>query len=539
MSIADDFRRASHLAALSNHELISRLKSWVTRERHVTLGVLLLLNEVESRKLHLDRYASLFAYCTDRLGYSHSAAGRRIAAARCLRKFPEIVPMLADGRLNLTTLCILARVLTPKNSAELLARATGASQDEAERLAAEFGKPRPARDRIRPVKPVRPGARSSENTGSRDGQGADRAHSTSQSEPAARRQHPGEATQGNGFESAESSQQTGARGTSFWSETSGTSGPAGSTGSSGTSASAGSTGSSGTSSAAERLGATVEAIDGGTEGSRSESTSRARATLEEPMYDIIFRGNAQLVAKLRRAQDLLSSANPNPSLALVVDQALELWLDRHDPIRRQARRDARAADRTGHMNARKNSARPRNGTAPINNTAPRNDPAPMHSTAPTNSIATTHSAAPMNDSRVGAAEVTAGKSMGRRMIPQAVRDSVLHAYGNRCAHVGSEGRCPETRNLDVDHIVPVAMGGTDEPDNLRPACRGHNQRFADLSFGRDLMNKHRQGTRKTTSVVRETSTPAPGVIARCARRSAPAAGAMDSVLGRALLVARK
>ena len=196
-------------------------------------------------------------------------------------------------------------------------------------------------------------------------------------------------------------------------------------------------------------------------------------------------------------------------------------MDRHDPIRRQARRDARAADRTGHMNARKNSARPRNGTAPINNTAPRNDPAPMHSTAPTNSIATTHSAAPMNDSRVGAAEVTAGKSMGRRMIPQAVRDSVLHAYGNRCAHVGSEGRCPETRNLDVDHIVPVAMGGTDEPDNLRPACRGHNQRFADLSFGRDLMNKHRQGTRKTTSVVRETSTPAPGVIARCAGEALP------------------
>ena len=113
------------------------------------------------------------------------------------------------------------------------------------------------------------------------------------------------------------------------------------------------------------------------------------------------------------------------------------------------------------------------------------------------------------------------------MIPQAVRDSVLLAYGNRCAHVGTDGRCPETRNLDVDHIVPVAMGGTDEPDNLRPACRGHNQRFADLSFGRAFMNKHRYGAGRTTSVVRETSAP-PGV-------HAPAVpGVVGDVLGHAL-----
>jgi hypothetical protein len=56
----------------------------VARERKVTLGVLLLLVEMERRRLHRERYSSLFAYCTDRLGYSRSAAGRRIAAARCL-----------------------------------------------------------------------------------------------------------------------------------------------------------------------------------------------------------------------------------------------------------------------------------------------------------------------------------------------------------------------------------------------------------------------------------------------------------------------
>ena len=126
------------------------------RERHVTLGVLLLVNEVESRNLHLDRYASLLRTARTVSDCSHSAASRRIATARCVRKFPEIVPMLADGRLNLRTLCILSRVLMPENSVELLARAAGAWQDEAERMAAEFGKPRPAHDRRR--RQSRPGS---------------------------------------------------------------------------------------------------------------------------------------------------------------------------------------------------------------------------------------------------------------------------------------------------------------------------------------------------------------------------------------------
>ena len=526
MSVAEDLRRASHLAALSNHELIARLKSWVRRERHVTLGVLLLLNEVESRKLHLDRYASLFAYCTDRLGYSRSAAGRRIAAARSLRKFPEIVPMLADGRLNLTTLCILSRVLTPENSGELLARAAGASQDEAEHLAAEFGKPRPVRDRIRPVKPVRPGARPfSENTDLSDGQGADRAHSTTQSEPAASGQRHEGAARGNGAESADALHQTEPRETSFWSQTSGTG------------ASAGSAGSSGTSSAGEQFDSNEEAVDGGTESSRSESADRTRATLEEPMYDITFRGNAELVAKLRRAQDLLSTANPNPSLAVVVDQALQLWLDRHDPVRRQARRDGRAAERARRMDASNDSARPTNDTTPVDdpmNIAPPADSIASTDSAPADCIASTDGAESTDRigstdiaALIGARKLTPGTSRGRRMIPQAVRDSVLLAYGNRCAHVGTDGRCPETRNLDLDHIAPIALGGTDEPDNLRPACRGHNQRFADLSFGRAFMNKHRYGAGRTTSVVRETSAP-PGV-------HAPAVpGVVGDVLGHAL-----
>ena len=137
---------------LADETLIAVLKREVERERHVTLKVLLLLIVVESRKLHVDRYSSLFAYCTDQLRYSSSAAGRRIAAARCLRDYPSVWPMLFDGRLNLTTLCILSRGITPANADELLARASGASQRQVEELAAQFGGRKPVRDRIKPVR---------------------------------------------------------------------------------------------------------------------------------------------------------------------------------------------------------------------------------------------------------------------------------------------------------------------------------------------------------------------------------------------------
>ena len=34
--------------------------------------------------------------------------------------------------------------------------------------------------------------------------------------------------------------------------------------------------------------------------------------------------------------------------------------------------------------------------------------------------------------------------------------------------------CGATEDLTVDHIVPKARGGSDEPDNLRTLCRRHN-----------------------------------------------------------------
>lgn len=54
------------------------------------------------------------------------------------------------------------------------------------------------------------------------------------------------------------------------------------------------------------------------------------------------------------------------------------------------------------------------------------------------------------------------------------------------------GRCCEsTYQLEVDHIIPRALGGTDHPSNLRCLCKQHNLLEAEKRLGREFMRKYR------------------------------------------------
>jgi len=94
-------------------------------------------------------YGSLFYYCLRQLGLSKSSAFRRSEAARLIARFPAVADLLREGRLSIRSLIELREVLTEDNHAEVLARAAGMSQEEAQLLAVEL-KPRPVpRDVVR------------------------------------------------------------------------------------------------------------------------------------------------------------------------------------------------------------------------------------------------------------------------------------------------------------------------------------------------------------------------------------------------------
>ncbi len=128
---------AESLSTMSDAELIARLAELLREERRVTAAVLVHLAEVEARGLHLAAACpSMFVYCTRVLGMSEDEAFKRIRAARALRRYPVVAEAVADGRLHLTAVVLLAPHLTDECARELVAEASGKSKAEIEILLA-------------------------------------------------------------------------------------------------------------------------------------------------------------------------------------------------------------------------------------------------------------------------------------------------------------------------------------------------------------------------------------------------------------------
>jgi hypothetical protein len=70
-------------------------------------------------------------------------------------------------------------------------------------------------------------------------------------------------------------------------------------------------------------------------------------------------------------------------------------------------------------------------------------------------------------------------------VPRAVRREVFERDGEQCTFTDERGnRCPARTDLELDHVVPRARGGTNDTGNLRVACRPHNKLYAEQAFGR-------------------------------------------------------
>jgi 5-methylcytosine-specific restriction endonuclease McrA len=123
---------------------------------------LVALADFDRRRLWLQLgHASLFAFLHRELGLSAGAAYYRKTAAELIQRLPEVVEPLRDGRLCLTSICELAKVITAENRAEVLPRFFHTSKQEAKAVAAEIA-PReaaPHRAVVTAVAPVFAAAR--------------------------------------------------------------------------------------------------------------------------------------------------------------------------------------------------------------------------------------------------------------------------------------------------------------------------------------------------------------------------------------------
>jgi hypothetical protein len=129
---------------------------------------------------------SLFAFLVKDLGLSNGAAAYRRAAVELIQRFPPVLEPIRDGRMCITTVFELSKVLTEENIGEVLPRFFGASKRDAQNVVAELvPEPPPTRT---VVTPVHPQANPAELPSVPAGRLADHVRANSAGEPRERRE---------------------------------------------------------------------------------------------------------------------------------------------------------------------------------------------------------------------------------------------------------------------------------------------------------------------------------------------------------------
>lgn len=166
-----------------------------------------------------------------------------------------------------------------------------------------------------------------------------------------------------------------------------------------------------------------------------DERAAARVTpLSAERHEVRLTVSTQTRDKLERARDLMRHRNPNGDLGVVLDEALSLLLDQLEK-----QREGKAA-------------RPGSRPAPV----------PQEPRA----------------------------QRQRRPISRAVRREVYARDGEQCAYVDDNGnRCPSRAFLELEHIEPHAMGGSDDAENVAVFCNAHNDDAAKKKFGRAFIER--------------------------------------------------
>jgi 5-methylcytosine-specific restriction endonuclease McrA len=443
--------RASRLSRLSDRALARRISRIVSRSRVLTADLVAHLAEFDARRLYLEAgYSSMHAYCVEGLHLSDDAAYRRIRAARAMREFPVIGTALADGRLHLAAVSVLAPYLTGENVEALVADATHRRKCDVESMvAARF--------------PIAGAANGSSGTGAAIGTTTAGPRTLIRAIPATELvpgRVPPAAVNALDFLTAQADPPP-----------------------------------------PEPVeGRVFEPISVGAEAAVLQPVSspsldmpvtgwtdvpfhapsappRSEAAPPAPRFLIRFTIDARTREKLAYAHALLSHRVAENDVAEVFERALDALIS-------QLEKQRLAATERPRRTARPGPAAPRTPSKPAGETERK--PTTDAPKAPTASRA--------------------------RHVPAPVRRAVWRRDGGRCTFVGSSGRrCEERRWTELDHIEPVARGGQSTEDNLRLRCRAHNQREAERVFGEEFMRAKRQAASRLRQAASRLRQAAPRV----------------------------
>jgi hypothetical protein len=417
------------LELLEARRLRDQLKQLLRTEQAAMADFLIALADFDRRRGWVALgHANLFAFLLSELGLSPAPTWFRQEAARLLQRFPELERPLREGRLCLTSMGELAKVLTEENQAAVLPRFLGLSSREAKEVVAEL-QPRespPMRTVVRPLVP----SRSAEAELPLLAMPQSSAATIASAAQAAQAGLPQLAEAQNGArDTAQDTVKNTAQNTdpeSLW---------------------------------APKLQGAYPAPD---EPRRSEPRRDDIDPLTAELSRLSTTVSRRFLAKLKAAREGLGHAIPRATTEQVLEAALDLLLEKQ----------ARARGQVKKPRASLPAATP----SPSAGDAVGEGPQDAHRMA---SAARPEGRAMRRDGP-------------RAAIPASVKRAVWARDGGRCTWpLDGGGCCGSTLRLELDHIVPWADWGGDQETNLRLTCAAHNRLAAQQAFGERVMGRYR------------------------------------------------
>ena len=451
---ASDAPITTTVSGLSDRQLQQRLKELTAVEHQLEVVVIDHLRELERRRLYLSwGFSSLFDYATHELGYCEAAAWRRIKAMRLCGEVEGARERMRDGSLTL-------------NSAALLQNAF----DRQERKRKQSGGGRSARGGVR---------RAATPNGSAPDAGAPPREPSAPAQAGERLEEPPAAPV------LDSSARQAL-----------------------------------VEEAAGKSTRQVENLLAGVDPELAVPADRIRPLGAErwelkAVIDDDCRGG------LEQIKGLLSHVDPHMTLGQLVGRVVREAVERHDPARpprgrrtgsratasgadetsapkdahgldaAAARRNAAPTGGAGETSAPKDAAEPDAASAQPNAapTGGATSPAKAQAdsehgraTAAIRPAAAVRPSAPKAECRRQRQAAIAQSQVRSRAIPVAVQRQVWKRDRGCCSYVDRSGgrRCGSYHLLQIDHVLPFALGGGAEPDNLRLLCAAHHRhRHAD------------------------------------------------------------
>ena len=478
-------------------QIIEHLDSLRRREHTATVELIAALVSCYRSKAYLDAgYESIWDLLVRRLQYSYAAASRRNAATKIVARFPFVLETLREHRTSLTVLAKVAGALSEaEDPVALLRRIDGRSQREVERILA-LGRPvakpveRVRRQVVRvpsapPAPPDAPllasapaavGASGAEGTTVGTTRGCRPAATTPDSASGARAGAPRPLRRSPlpGRKSIASPKDATSRAETVAPSITATSAAEAIAPPKHATSRAETVAPSITATSATEAVASPKIATSTTEPAASEHT--------EERVSLSFSVTADDYESFERAKAILARKLP-PGMTLedAFNELVSFYLAKKAPKERPANATtpdgSRMEGRPGRdPDAGRTSVDP-TGVPENESVLARDHGAGRTRTDPTETseLASIPTPDPTPDPAPHARS---------RHVPAATRAEVFHRDGHRCRYVASDGtRCGATRDLEIDHIHPFALGGSHEASNLRLLCAQHNRRAAELVFG--------------------------------------------------------